>query len=476
MDKDIMKNIFCRSLAIVLIGTMIHMTTIGQCAAFSIGEERQLGEKLLYTVRSAFEVMDDPDIHQYINDLGKQVLDVAGTQYFDYRFYVINNKEFNAFAAPSGLIFFHSGLIATMNSEDELLSVLAHEIGHIHKRHLASRVEKGSIVNLTTLGLALAAIALGGGGEATQAILATSLATGQSINLHFSRQDEEEADLMAYDWMKTLHRNPEAQLHMLQTMRRITRYRMGQVPQYLLTHPNPEARMSYVESLIDAKGEDTAAYENVDNTSFLRFKYRIMSQVKDRNAFRTYLNKKIGDENSTEDDIHMAQYGLAQLAKTENSFDESLKLMDEVLSFYPRNNDFLVDKGIVQMRAGQQSQALSTLKLAYSRDRTSMYATFSLGQILMQMGQLSEAEHYFKMVEHAMPEYAQLYYDLGKLTSHQGKHGESLLYLGKYYLYSGKMPLAKHHLDGVLKAKNIPAEMTEEAQRLLAVIKRIEKG
>jgi predicted Zn-dependent protease len=133
-----MKKTGCKFLSWVLIITIFHLSTVVPLSAFSIGEERELGEKLLYSVRSAFDIIEDPDISQYINKIGQDVLEVTGVQYFDYHFFVINNREFNAFAAPSGLLFFHSGLISAMNSEDELVSVIAHEIGHIVILHSIS--------------------------------------------------------------------------------------------------------------------------------------------------------------------------------------------------------------------------------------------------------------------------------------------------------------------------------------------------
>ena len=131
--------------------------------------------------------------------------------------------------------------------------MLAHEIGHIVKRQLAARVEKGKYTSVASVGLALAALAFGG--AATPALFTGALATGQSFNLHFSRQHEEEADLMAYGWLKELHRDPEGQVQMLEAMRRIARYRSEQPPQYLLTHPNPEERLRYIESLIEPESQ-----------------------------------------------------------------------------------------------------------------------------------------------------------------------------------------------------------------------------
>jgi len=217
-------------------------------AAFSVGDEKKIGDQLITMVRKEFRLLDDPDISQYINELGRSTLEVAGPQYFDYHFFVINNKELNAFAAPSGLIFFHSGLIESLENEGELVGVVAHEIGHVVSRHLADRMSKSAKINAaTTLGVLLG-IAIGAG-PLSEAIISGSVAAGQSANLSFSRLDEEEADRLAFKWMQDMNRNPEVMVDMLRKIHNMNRYRQGYVPPYLLTHPGPDIRMSYIQDL-----------------------------------------------------------------------------------------------------------------------------------------------------------------------------------------------------------------------------------
>ncbi len=70
-----MKRYLERFIALVIIVTLSTLGTLAPvqpAAAFTIGEEREVGEKLLYTVRSAFELVDDPDVTQYINNLGQR--------------------------------------------------------------------------------------------------------------------------------------------------------------------------------------------------------------------------------------------------------------------------------------------------------------------------------------------------------------------------------------------------------------------
>ena len=267
-------------------------------SALSIGEERRIGQKLLYSVRRELRVLDDPDISRYINDLGAQVLAVAGPTHFNFRFFVVKSEQFNAFAAPAGLVFFYSGLIEAMRKEDELVSVLAHEIGHVQSRHIADRLEKNTRVGLLSALLGVAGLALGVPGL-SEGIMTGSLAAGQAAALKYSREDEEQSDRLAFGWMQAMGRDPEGMRDMLRTMRRITRYRMNNVPQYLLTHPDPEARVGYVDSLIELaeKREPGRVWTKTDNFPFQRFRYRVLAQSMDLNRLRQACLAALAQEN-----------------------------------------------------------------------------------------------------------------------------------------------------------------------------------
>lgn len=442
--------------------------------SFNIGEEREVGEKLIYSVRSSFHLIDDPDITEYITSIGQSVIDVAGIQFFDYHFFVIDSKEFNAFAAPSGLIFFYSGLIASMNSEDELVSVIAHEIGHIVKRHLASRVEKSKYNSMTTLGLAIAAIAFGG--AAAPALLTGALATGQSLSLHFSRQNEEEADLLAYGWMKKLHRDTEGQVRMLKSMRRIARYRSDELPQYLLTHPNPEARLDTIESLIEIdKNEYEPDLNKIDDFDFLRFKYRVLAQASTAVSFRARLASILANDKNTEFQKDMAQFGMAQIARTENNYDYARSLLDQLIEKYPKKLNLIVDKGVLEFEDGKYEVAERLLRGAIGTNRNDLYAIYTLGLLLQRTKRSEEAITQFKIVERELPLYANVYFSLGQIYSNQNKGGLAQLYLGKFNLYEGKLDLARHNFLTALRDKSMTVKKQEEAEKLLEVIEKLKK-
>ncbi len=461
------------TLAVALILGQLSMPV--KAYSFSIGEERMVGEQLLYTIRSEFKVLDDPDISQYINELGQQVLAVAGPQYFDYHFFVVKSDQFNAFAAPSGLIFFYTGLIKTMKTEDELVSVMAHEIGHAVSRHIAHRIDKQGKVTAATMLLGLASLALGNP-ALSQGLLTGSLAAGQAIGLSFSRQDEEQADRLSFDWMRDMRRNPESMEAMLRTMRRITRYRTNKLPPYLLTHPNPETRLHYVESLIevDKKQAITGFYKKTDNFSFLRFQYRVLSQSLSAEKLRLYCTNVLSSGKDQEMKL-MAHFGLALLETQETNFSEAIKQLEIVRKKYPQEDILKIDLGTIYLEAGKIKQALGLFREVYKHDPTDMYAAFQLAQALGKQGKNRKAEQLYLELAKNMPEYSKLYFELARINANQQELGISNFYLAKYYLYEGRIKYAKQYLKRAVHDKTVPSSLQVQARNILDRLKKLEK-
>lgn len=445
-----------------------------QSQALTIGEERLIGQKILYSVRRDLHILDDPDISQYINRLGSQVLQVVGPQYFDYRFFVVQSDQFNAFAAPAGMVFFYSGLIEAMRKEDELVSVLAHEIGHVASRHIAQRLDKGSKVSAASVLLGLAGLALGVPGL-SQGLLTGSLAAGQAINLRYSREDEEQADRLSFGWMQDMQRDPESMKDMLRTMRRITRYRMGDVPQYLLTHPNPEARLSYVESLLELKNQEAAPQmKKTDNFAFLRFRYRVLSQTTDLDRLRQYCTITLAQDKDV-DSQQMARFGLALIEAENRRFNQALEQLAIVQGQYPDQDILKVDQAVILQTAGRLAEAKAILEAQVQRNPTDLYGLFQLARVEAATGNTARAEALLQQVAQAMPEYPQVYFELGQIETNRGAPGIGIFYLGKYYLYQGRENLAEQNLKRARRDTGVPERMREEAKEILAELEHINK-
>jgi predicted Zn-dependent protease len=439
--------------------------------AFSIGEEREVGEKLLSIIRKEFTLLDDPDLTEYVTNLGRQTLQLAGPQFFDYHFFIIDNKEFNAFAAPSGLIFFHSGLIDLCDTEGELVSVLSHEIGHAASRHIADRISKSGKINATSTALMLAGLLLGGG-ALSQALVTGSMAGGLTANLKFSREDEEEADRLSYKWMKEQKRDPEDMVNMLKKMRRVSRYHRKQVPTYLLTHPEPESRIGYIEDII--LQDQQKKIQARDEFAYQRFKYRVQALTRDTQSILPILSSKAEEPGILQSDP-MVFFGLSQAYLADRNYQKAEEALLKVIRLFPDKHILKTDLGRIKFEAGETKKALEIFQEINRLDPNEAYNTYYLAKALQQNGESAQAVLIYENLTERLPTYAKLYQEIGKLRAALGNKalGHYNLALSQYY--EGSSLSARYHLDQALKGLSEKDPLFTKIKELKEKIIRIEK-
>ena len=190
--------------------------------AISIKEEEDLAREFLRVVSNHYELVEDPLILDYVVGVGRRILSKMPAQPFTYHFYVIRDEVYNAFALPAGHIFVNSGLLATMNSEDELAGILSHEIAHVVCRHISQRIERSKTINVATMAGMLAGILLGastGNADAMQALTIGSAAAGQTAALAYSREDEAQADQIGLNYLYSAGYSAEGLLAILKKIR-----------------------------------------------------------------------------------------------------------------------------------------------------------------------------------------------------------------------------------------------------------------
>lgn len=102
-------------------------------------DDARVGELAAKDVTSEMGVVVEPALDAYVSELGRRLARQLSPRRFDYRFTVVDQFEPNAFALPGGHIFISRGLLALVNSEDELANVLGHEMAHAAERHASAR-------------------------------------------------------------------------------------------------------------------------------------------------------------------------------------------------------------------------------------------------------------------------------------------------------------------------------------------------
>ncbi|MBP7633763.1 M48 family metalloprotease [Candidatus Ozemobacteraceae bacterium] len=110
--------------------------------------EIAIGRQIAGNLLGAAPLVDDAGLQQYVNRVGRWVAEQCERSDLPWHFGVIESADVNAFAAPGGYIFVTRGLYALLRDEAELAGVLAHEIGHVIRRHHLEILQKSRLLDL----------------------------------------------------------------------------------------------------------------------------------------------------------------------------------------------------------------------------------------------------------------------------------------------------------------------------------------
>ena len=113
-------------------------------AILSSDQEAQIGHALMRDIRRSGQVVEDPILTEYVNEIGNKIAAQTNEGDHNFTFFVIEDPRINAFALPGGYIGIHTGLLEATRSEDELAGVFAHEIAHVTQRHIARAIHANS--------------------------------------------------------------------------------------------------------------------------------------------------------------------------------------------------------------------------------------------------------------------------------------------------------------------------------------------
>ena len=170
-------------------GLVASIMAIGAACQVSEDQEVELGRQNAQQVNSQLRIVRDPAIAGYVQELGLAIARTTSRADLDWRFFVVDSREVNAFALPGGFIYVNRGLIQRAQHLDELAGALGHEIGHVVRRHSVEQLEKQSGANIA-VGLGCTLTRLCNSDVARAAIQVG----GAALFARYSRQDEAEAD------------------------------------------------------------------------------------------------------------------------------------------------------------------------------------------------------------------------------------------------------------------------------------------
>jgi predicted Zn-dependent protease len=434
--------------------------------------EYDLGRTWLMQFRRQAPTVNDPLLTDYLEHLLYQL--AANSELVDRRLdlVVVDNPTMNAFAVPGGVVGVHNGLFKFAENEDQLASVLAHELAHLSQRHFARRVEQQQAAYLPTMagllaGLVLAATA--GGGAGVAAITATQAAALQS-QLNYSRLNEQEADRIGMATMVRTGMSPDAVGDMFERMQYGSRYSRGNIPEFLLTHPITSSRIA------DARGRaaNLPPMKLNDNFDYHLMQARVKLHFTPNNnaaiiEFRSRLkNPKLDRDTSL--------YGLSLALTRDGQFAEAREGFEYLRQKDPSSIIFIVGQAELWNASGETSKAKNLLDQQLRYNPNNHPLTIAYINTLRQQGDFEQAESLLTSYITLRKADSQLWYQLAEIRGLKGNIIGLHEARAEYYMLNGAANLATEQLSyGLTLAKNNKIARQRMQQRIREIQLWIEK-
>ena len=240
----------------------------GQLASMDNGQalidteqNRQVGEWALRQINGNAALIKDPWLQQSLEQIVWQINAVAGLN-APMGLVIINDKQINAFAVPSGLIGINVGLLDKAKSLDEIVSVVAHEIAHVSQRHYQHRNDEKTKQLLMQAGGLLAGVAASkvGDGDAAAAVMLGSQAMSANAAASYSRGQEREADRIGMQIMNQAGYDVNAMPSFFATLDQQNPVKSNTlIPSFILSHPLTADRISEARARVATYKRDSQA-------------------------------------------------------------------------------------------------------------------------------------------------------------------------------------------------------------------------
>lgn len=293
-----MKNTFRPSklMLVLLLGTLglqpgwtqtNALPSLGNSEGISLSAERKLGDRIARELYRDPDYLEDPVLDEYIQRLWAPLVKAAAARgelspdlqaRFAWRILLGRDRSVNAFALPGGYLGVHLGLIAVVGSNDELASVLAHELSHVTQRHIArSMDEQGKMTPLVIGSMILGALAISKNPQAAQGLIVGGQAAAIQSQLSYSRDMEREADRVGYGVLTDAGYDPQGFVGMFAKLQQAAGVNDNGAFPYLRSHPLTTERIADMQARLQL-GSSTSRVPADLVQAMLAARAKVMSQ------------------------------------------------------------------------------------------------------------------------------------------------------------------------------------------------------
>ncbi|MBX6426309.1 MAG: M48 family metallopeptidase [Variibacter sp.] len=342
-------------------------------------------------------IIRDAEIEQLLRDYLAPIVKVAGLAQQNVRVVIINQRTFNAFVMDGRRIFVNAGALLDSQTPNQIIGVLAHEVGHIAGGHLARmRQELANVQTTTLIGMLLGAGAIAAGAasgsrgdglaRAGVAALSAQPEIARRSLLAYQRSHEESADRAAIRFLTATGQSPKGMYDTFKRFAEQTLFISQGVDPYTQSHPMPRERLEALAAIAHA-----SPYWNKADPPQLQLRHDLM-----RAKLSGFLDRPdaIARRYPLSDNSLPARYARAISAYRHADLRTALAQIDALIQSDPANPYFHELKGQVLLESGRASEAIGPLRRAVSLAPNAMLVRILLGQALVasnDRGVLDEA-------------------------------------------------------------------------------------
>jgi predicted Zn-dependent protease len=238
--------ILAAAISTLLVGCVSTKSPTGrsQTLLFSDAQMQQMGGQSFETMKQDQKISKDKNKTAYVNCIAKRITAVLPDQSQQWEVVLFDSDQVNAFALPGGYIGVYTGLLNVAANQDQLATVMGHEVAHVLAQHSNEQVSRAQ---LTGLGMQAADAAIGASGIANKDLYMAGLGLGAKVGiiLPFGRSQESEADIVGLELMAKAGFNPAQSITLWQNMAKAGG---AQGPELLSTHPSHSSRIEDLQA------------------------------------------------------------------------------------------------------------------------------------------------------------------------------------------------------------------------------------
>jgi predicted Zn-dependent protease len=426
-------------------------------AVLSSNDEARLGRMIMRDIRRSGQVVEDPLVIEYVNEIGSRIGAQTNDGDHDFTFFVIDDPRINAFALPGGYIGVHTGLLEATRNEDELAGVLAHEVAHVTQRHIARAIHANSRQSILSTAMMLGAIivaAAGGSSDAVQGAMAVAQGTAVQQQINFTRTNEYEADRVGIAALADAGFDPYGMASFFEVLgRQTTTSPEMRAPEFLRTHPVSSARIAEARS----RAREYPAIRSDDSTSYGIARTRMIVARFDTAEEAVAYFERRPYANQT----RIERYGRAVAYQRAGKFWEALDIFKELLDDDKSVIAYHIGVGQTLVALDQPRDALATYERALELFPRNVPLVLDYGEQLLRLNQAAKAHAMLLDLMNNVPPTPEQVRLIARAADEAGEDAEAYYYLSEYRLMIGDLSGGIGYLQQALRLPEL-----QEIQRI----------